>query len=198
VANKVSQLTAEDRKNLITKFRVNKSVEQAAQLCRLSDEQARAIFSIGDKGDMSGVGFHGHDLSGADRGPYCIRLDHVTDGKYRSLPGSDNRYLYCLPGANKLKDSPIIIVESPKSVLAVASAAERAKRKVLPVATNGCWGWKQKITDETSQAVSDLDQFKDRDVVLCLDSNVAAKRQVARAEKALAAHLLCNVKARSV
>jgi hypothetical protein len=194
----VSQLTAEDRKHLIAQFRVSKNVEQAAQLCRLSDEQARATFSIGDKGDMSGVGFHGYDLGGADRGPYCIRLDHATDGKYRSLPGSDNRYLYCLPGADKLKEAPVVIVESPKSVLAIASAAERTKRKVLPVATNGCWGWKQKVTDEASQAISDLDQFKDRDVVICLDSNVATKRQVSRAEKALSAHLLCNVKARSV
>ena len=83
-------------------------------------------------------------------------------------------------------------------MLAIASAAERTRRKVLPVATNGCWGWKQKVTDEDSQAISDLDQFRDRDVIICLDSNVATKRQVGRAEKALSAHLLCNVKARSV
>jgi hypothetical protein len=194
VANK---LTAQDRKNLLEKFRVTKKVETAAALCRLSDSEARKLFSIGDKGTMSGIGFNGYDLRGVDRGPYCIRLDEVTEGKYRSLPGSDNRYLYCLPAADKLKDAPVVIVESPKSVLAIASAAERSKRPVLAVATNGCWGWKQK-DDEESQPIGDLDQFRDRDVIVCLDSNVATKRQVARAEKALAAHLLCTVKARSV
>jgi len=193
-----AQLTAEDRKKLIAHFHITPKVEAAAQLRRLNDEQARKVFQIGDRGDVSGIGFLGHDLLGKERGPYCIRLDHIEEGKYRSKPGSDDRYLYCLPGADKQKNSLVIVVESPKSVLAVASAAERSRRNVLPIATNGCWGWKQKVDDETSQPLADLDLLKDRDVVLCLDSNVAIKRQVERAEKDLAMHLLCKVKARSV
>jgi len=125
---KDTQLTVEDRKNLINHFRVTPTVEAAAQLVRLDDEQARKYFGIGDRGDMSGVAFSGHDITGTERGPYCVRLDHVEKGKYRSLPGSDGRYLYCLPGADERKDSPVIVVESPKSVLAVTSAAERAGR----------------------------------------------------------------------
>ena len=203
--NKASSLNHDDRKNLIDKFRITSKVEAAAQLCRLDDEGSRHIFGIGDPGDMSGIAFLGHDLLGVERGPYCVRLDDPPvkkngepNGKYRSLPGSADRYLYCLPEADKLKDSPVVIVESPKSVLAVASAAERAKRKVLAVATNGCWGWKQKTDDLESQPLADLDLLKDRDVVICLDSNVATKHQVTRAEKALAAHLLCRARARSV
>ena len=62
-----TKLSAADRQKLITRFRISKTVEQAAQLRRLSDEEARKVFSIGDKGDMSGIGFVGHDLTGAER-----------------------------------------------------------------------------------------------------------------------------------
>jgi hypothetical protein len=182
--------------SFLKKLKATAKVAKAAGLRQLEDGQSRKLFDIGDPGDMCGIGFYGHDLRGAERGPYCIRLDNPPPdkGKYRCPPGNDDRYLYCLPGADKLAAAPLVLVESPKSVLAIASAAERSGRKVLPVAMNGCWGWKVK----DAGAIVDLDLLKDRDVILCLDSNVATKRQVASAEKELAVELLCRVRVKSL
>jgi hypothetical protein len=185
-----------DLQSFLKKLRATAKVAKAAGLRQLDDAQSRKLFDIGDPGDMSGIGFYGHDLLGAERSPYCIRLDNPpTDkGKYRCPPGNEDRYLYCLLGADKLATAPVVLVESAKSVIAIASAGERSGRKVLPVAMNGCWGWKVKDVGATG----DLDLLKDRDVILCLDSNVATKQQVASAEKELAAELLCRVRVRSL
>jgi hypothetical protein len=202
VANKKA-LSAEDHA-LLKKFRVTPKVVAAAKLRRLDNKQARLELGLGTSvmsNDIGGLGFTGWDLAGEERGILTVRQDDPdAEAKYMSRKGSDGRYLGTLPGAPaKLKSgAKVMLVESFKSVLAITSAAERSSQNIVVVSTNGCNGWLQKQDDAESEALPDLDLLAGHDVVICLDSNVATKADVKKAELRLALHLTTKVTAKSI
>jgi len=103
-------------------------------LRRVTDAEARAQLQLASKNGFlgkrsyAGLGFIGHDVWGKERGLYCVRRDvwgaTPEDGKYMNPPKEAGpRYLYCLPGAPQSLATPgvlAVLVESPKSVLAVS------------------------------------------------------------------------------
>jgi hypothetical protein len=77
-----------------------------------------------------------------------LRRDHPemgADGKLENKylsPWGDNRHLYFPPGAAPLlKDTGVtaVFVEAEKSALALTALAARTQRKMLAIATGGCW-----------------------------------------------------------
>lgn len=194
---------------LIKKLRVTKKVEKIAGLHHLEHSEVCEVLGlksgtgVGGKRDFSGIAFPGFDLDGQPRGIYQVRRDNPEydangkeENKYLNHAGSDGRYLYTLP--IKKKDATVVLVESPKSVLALESYAERTNAKLQAVATNGCNGWKCRLSDEVSVPMEDLNRLAGRDVIINFDSNVTTNPVVKDAEKELAAHLLNKVKAKSV
>jgi hypothetical protein len=120
---------------------------------RVTDHQAREKFGVTGYGERAGIVFPYLDPLNGLRRTARLRRDHpeIEDGKpknkYISAYG-DRRHLYFVPGcANLLSDTtvPIVLVEAEKSALALTAWAERTGRKILPVATGGCWGWRGRI-----------------------------------------------------
>ena len=195
-------------KNLIKKLRVTPKVAKVAGLRHLSHSEVCAALGLKsgvglNKRDFSGIAFPGYDLDGNSRGVYQVRRDSPDydaegkpEAKYLNHAGSEGRYLYCLP--LKKKDATVVLVESPKSVLALESYAERNNAKIQAVATNGCNGWKRRISDEVSVPLEDLNRLAGRDVLINFDSNVVTNPAVETAEKELATHLVNKVGAKSV
>ena len=188
---------------LLKNLRVTEKVAKVAGLRHVSDSEARAVLGL-KKGvslcqrDYSGIAFPGFDLDGTAHGIYQVRRDHPevdADGKpenkYLNHAGSDDRYLYCLP--MKKQGATVVLVESPKSVLAIESYAERTERNLQAIATNGCNGWKRRVSDEVSVPLDDLNRLAGREVIINFDSNVATNPAVEQAEKELGAHLLTKV-----
>jgi hypothetical protein len=196
--------------SFLKKLKATPKVAKAAGLRHLSDSEARGVLDITGTGvikrDYSGIAFPGYDLRGQPHDFFQIRRDHPDtsasgkpEAKYMSPKGSEGRYLYCLPGADKrLKDHKVVLVESPKSVIAIESFAERTGQKITAVATNGCNGWKRRIDDDHSVPLEDLALLEGRDVLVNLDANVETNGDVRAAEKALCEHLMVRVRARSV
>jgi hypothetical protein len=182
--------------------------ELLAKACieRVTDQEAREKYGITGSGDMSGIVFPHMDPRSGGRTTARVRRDNpeIEAGqpqrKYVSAFG-DRRHLYFPPGsAEALADPtiPIILVEAEKSALALTAFAQRVGRKCLPIAMGGCWGWRGRIgkvenskgerVDETGP-LPDLAVCRNRDVVVMLDSNAAAKSEVRAARSALVREL---------
>jgi hypothetical protein len=132
--------------------------------------------------------------------PEC-RPDGTPIGKYLCPP--DRHHLYFPPNTGPLladTSASVVLVEAEKSALALTAAADRAGRRVLVIATGGCWGWTGRIGKTTDAdgvrvdekgPVPDLDliTWEERDVVVMLDANVATNPNVRAARAKLSAHL---------
>jgi len=174
----------------------------AANLRSLTDSEAREFLGLHRAGDYSGLYFPYYCPLTGKRVGGRIRLNDVKgDGKYISEPGC--RYLYFPPILQDyLTDPsvPVVMVEAEKSALAISALASRAGSKLLPVATGGCWGWRRTIDkrskpnggleDLKGPSLSlDLIVWKDRDTIICFDSNSATNPNVRRARRVLAEEL---------
>jgi P4 family phage/plasmid primase-like protien len=142
------QLNDEDLK-MFAGLGISPGTLTMAEVERVDDATAREKFGIRWNGDVSGIVF-----------PYRLKQKRVTarlrrdhperdaedkpQNKYIS-PAGDRRHLYLPPDYEQLlADSsvPLIFVESEKSALAITEWSRRSGRKLLPLATGGCWGWR--------------------------------------------------------
>jgi hypothetical protein len=176
----------------------------AAQIERVTDDEARE-YGITRTGDMGGIVFPYFIPSSTHRVTCRLRRDHPEiegnkpKNKYMA-PINDVRHLYFPPGAGELledSETEIVFVEAEKSVLAMLAWAQRAKRKLLPIGTGGCYGWRGRIgktvdgsgarVDEVGP-LPDLDCVDGRKVYILFDSNCSTntKVQSARCQFAVA------------
>jgi predicted P-loop ATPase len=193
---------------MFAKLRVASQLLERAQITRVTDPEARELLGLnGASGSFAGIRFqYRNPITGYREGD-VIRRDtpEIESGKPRRkyMTGYGNRsHLYTGPGAAALLDDsavPVAIVESPKSVLALEAWSERTGNKILPLACNGCWGWRGKIgkaETATGQRVDEhgplpelLEYTKGRTVYIIFDANAATNADVRAARKALAATL---------
>ena len=142
-----------------------------------------------------------------------LRRDNpeIEDGKPKGkyiAPYGDSRHLYFPPDARAKLDgaeTPIVLVEAEKSVLALAAWSERMGIDLFPLGLGGCWGWRGRIgkTENDNGArvdvtgpLPDLRVCDGRTVYVCLDSNTATNSKVQAARAALMGELRkrgCNV-----
>ncbi|MGH9475066.1 MAG: DUF3631 domain-containing protein [Terriglobales bacterium] len=155
-------------------------------------------------------GFRDSDLSGilmpirqprtgAALGNIC-RVASPPTGAPRYLQEQGNRWLYVPPvPADWLGDvsAPAVIVEGPKSALALLALAQRHSRRIVAVATLGCWGWRRTIGHERNgdgelvplkgpSPSLDWLSWKGRNAIIALDGDTRTNPSVAAALRGLA------------
>jgi hypothetical protein len=190
----------------LARFRIPPLMLEAAGVRSVTDAEARETLGLnGHQGaDLGGILFpYNHPLAHARAGGR-IRLDHpLPDNgrKYMMEPGC--RHLFFPPGvADLLRDVnvPVVIVEAEKSALALTALAARASRKLLAIASGGCWGWRRNIgkrsrpdgdSEPQTGPSPDLDfiAWQRREVIICFDSTATSNSKVRRARNALAHEL---------
>jgi hypothetical protein len=180
-----------------------------ARVERVTDAEARERYGVTWPGDLSGIVFPYFDPDAGHRVCARLRRDHPeigADGKPERkyvCPYGDDGHLYFPPGAGALladASVPVVIVEAEKSALAIATLAERSGRRLLLIATGGCYGWSGKNgieagpngeRQEVRGLLPDFERIAwlKRRVVIAFDANVASNRKVQAARQALARHL---------
>lgn len=174
---------------------------------RVTDSEARQEFGLNGDGDNSGILFLYLDAEGFRR--TCrLRRDNpeIEDGKpvrKYLAPYGDRRRLYIIPGDHPLgldTKIPVVIVEAEKSALALRAWADRVGRKLLPIATGGCWGWRGrigKVENSKGERVDELGPLPElgiccdgRKVYVLLDANCSSNPKVRAAREALVRQLL--------
>src|SRR5262245_484262 len=131
------------------RFRIPSDLLTAAQVCRVTNQQARERLGVRRRGDLSGILFPRiHPVSGHHVG-YRVRRDNpeVESGqpKAKYISSVDRARLYFPPCTGCLLHDvsvTVVFVEAEISALALAAVAARSHRPVLAVALGGCWGWK--------------------------------------------------------
>jgi hypothetical protein len=195
---------------MFNRLGISRELLAAAGVHTATDQQARDKgFRLSSAPDLSGVVFPYRDPETGKRVTARLRRDHSDvdatgkpEGKYVS-PFGDTRHLYFPPGAAPLLADvsvPVVIVEAEKSALALTSLAARVGRKILAIATGGCWGWRGKAGIEIEPdggrhdargPLPDFDRVKwpGRTVMIALDTNAKTNPQVRAARRALAEEL---------
>jgi uncharacterized protein (DUF927 family) len=190
---------------VFARLRIPEELMVEARVRRVNDALGRELTGRRD-GDMAGIVFDYPDVATGRVVSHRVRRDNpeIEHGKpknkYVSGYGGRKR-LYFPPGAAaKLQDAdtPIVLVESEKSALALTAWAERTGRKLLAVATGGCYGWRGrigkaltpsgKLVDEKGPS-ADLRVCNGRRVYVMLDANVSTSRDVQQAQVALVREL---------
>src|SRR5664280_2825533 len=168
-------------------FGIPPELVKRAQIKRVTTSEANTDFHLTfvlEKGNKDGLMFSyfhpgATSFTMLSRLTLRLRRDVVQEGEPKYLCNSgDVRHLYFVPGcAAEYLDAtcPVVLVEAEKSALALTALAERQHRKILPVATGGCWSWLQKVEvpdgEEKSVPLADLDVCRKREVFVMLDSN---------------------------
>jgi putative DNA primase/helicase len=202
----MSELTPNDLE-LFARFRIAPGLLALAGVCRVTDREAREDFGIsaGSEHDLAGIVFpyaggNGH------RATCRLRRDFVPvnekgrpAAKYLS-PKGDSRHAYVL-SSDMLQDvdTPALIVEAEKSVLAITAWAQRTGRKILPIGLGGADGWSAKRGhklmpngghEEHKGLLPELDYLASgRQVRIIFDVNVQTNRRVLTARNKLVKHL---------
>ncbi len=162
------------------------------------------------------LGYHGHrgcDLSGillpirhprtGERLGDLCRVAHPPTGAPRYLQPQACRWLYIPPVPGEWLDDlavPGVVVEGPKSALALLALAQRHDRRLVPIACGGCWGWRRNDGfrdlpngghEPRSSPSPSLDwiAWPGRDAIIALDGDSRANPKVAAALRALAGEL---------
>ena len=176
---------------------------------RVSDEEARTLLSSTHRGDLAGIVYPYRDPATSQQVTCRLRRDHseMENGKptrkYLSAYG-DRRHLYFPPDVSQRLADPnvsVVIVEVEKSVLAITAAAEKEDRRLVPIGTGGCWGFRGRIgktVDPAGQRVDETGPLPDfdhltwegRDCVICFDGDVATNPKVQAARCGLTAVLI--------
>jgi uncharacterized protein (DUF927 family) len=195
---------------------VSPDLLEEAHIERVSDEGARERFGICGPAskDMAGIVFPYLSFVSGARVTARVRRDNpeIEGGKpknkYISAYG-DGRHLYFPPDVREQlnePNTPIVLVEAEKSVLAVTAWARRTKTAVIPVGMGGCWGWRGRIgkaagihggSVDVEGPLPDVAVCDGRTVYLMLDSNAASNSNVLRAQAALVRELVrrgCSVR----
>jgi hypothetical protein len=207
----LESLTPEDI-DRFEKLRIPKSLLQEAQVCRITDSEARTFgFRFDPAADLRGnlfpyFNFQGECVTARLRRDFPERdAEGKEDNKYVSAYG-DKRHLYFGPTGSdflsRLNDRsiPIIFVEAEKSVLSLIALSQRSGKALLPIGTGGCWGWRGRIGkklmadgshEDERGPLPDLDHlpFDQRDTIIAFDSNTATNEKVREARDAFASEL---------
>jgi hypothetical protein len=203
-----NSLTERDLR-MFSRFGVFPALLERARVCRVTDSEARERYGFTHAGDMAGIVFPYLDPATSNRVTARLRRDHSeidSDGKPERkyvCPYGDNRHTYFAPAVGALladTSVPAVIVEAEKSSLALAALAEAERRKMLVIATGGCWSWRGKtgITpgpngerEQLKGLLPDLHRilWRERRATIIFDSNVSTNPNVAAAREALAREL---------
>jgi len=193
---------------MFARFGIPPDLLDKAGVRRVTDAEARR-YGITGSGDLGGIFIPYFDPVTGRRVTARLRRDHPEVGANRKpqnkyiSPYGDNSHLYFPPGAGVLLPDitvPIVIVEAEKSALALTALAAANGRRLLVVATGGCWGWRGKAgiepgpdgeREEVRGPLADLDRiaWPGRQAIMLLDSNVATNPHVQAAEQALGEEL---------
>ena len=203
-----SELTQTDIA-MFARFGVRPDALECAQVRRLTNEQARAYgFSLRDQpaADLSGLVFPYLDPATGYRVTARLRRDNPEvdaggkpENKYL-CPWGDVRHLYFPPGAGALLSDDavsVVISEAEKSALAITALAESHGRRLLAIATGGCWGWRGKTgirtgpngeREDVRGPLSDFERvtWVRRKVIIAFDADAASNPKVGAARQALA------------
>ena len=190
---------------------VPEHVVRDAGIRRVTHAEAREVCGITLKSEhLEGIAFPFLDPEDDAIRDWTVRRDNPeqeADGrpiaKYVNPPGRRHLYFRC-SGASHLTDTtcPVIVVEAPKSALAIDAARLRTNRTPWPlvIATGGCWTWRGVIGKTTSPTGARVDQkgplpdldritWTARDTIIVFDGNVTTKPSVQAARRLLAADL---------
>jgi len=97
----------------------------------------------------------------------------------------------------------VVFVESEKAAFAISALAVRSGRRLLAIATGGCWGWRGRVEikvtapggrEEERGPLSDLALIaweQERAAYVVFDSNTATNQRVRSARWAFAHTLVC-------
>jgi len=130
---------------------VGEDLLRAAHVRRVTDAEARELYGMRFNSDLAGIVFPYLNPENGDRWTARLRRDNPEvdpEGKPQNkcvCAHGDNRHLYFPPGAAALLSDvtvPVVMVEAEKSAL--AALAGRHERRLLAIATGGCWGWRGK------------------------------------------------------
>ena len=197
--------------SMLARFGVNHELLADAGVRRVTDAQARELFTGHPHGDLAGLLFPYLDPTTGYHVTCRIRRDHPdvdADGKPTKkyvMPYGDAPHVYFSPGAGAaLADVavPVVLVEAEKSALTVTAAGRRAGRPLLTVGLGGCFGWRTsragKSADASGARVNvsgpqpDLARitWPGRDVAILFDANAATNPTVRQARRQLAEELV--------
>jgi Protein of unknown function (DUF3631)/Domain of unknown function (DUF3854) len=205
----IDTLRPADRALLVDRFGIDVSLLTAAQIQRLTHQQARELAGVVYRSDhLEGIWFPSIDPdSGQIRGGRVRRdapelePDGTPKAKYVAPP--QRHVFYFPPGCRaSLSDQSVtvVFVESEKAALTLTAAASRGGRRWLPIGLGGCWGWRGvigKSTDANGTRVDvkgplpDLNRVEwlGRAAVILFDANASANVSVQRARVGLAQEL---------
>lgn len=183
----------------------------AAQVARVTDREAREGCGIrfAPAANLAGIAFPYLDPRTGERRTARLRrdrpeIDAAGRPKQKYLcPFGNAPHIYFPPGVGLLladQSVPVVIVEAEKSALAITALAQRNQRRLLVIATGGCWGWRGQVgieSDAAGQRVPvkgtlpdfDLIEWRGRDTTICFDANASDNPQVRAARRALAQEL---------
>jgi hypothetical protein len=190
----------------LARFCIPPKMLEAAGVRSVTDTEAREMLGLnGHRGcDLGGILFPYVSPLTGERVGGRIRLDHsVPDIGLRYVMEKACRHLFFPPGIAKLLQdvsAPVAIVEAEKSALALQALAGRAERKLLVIATGGCWGWRRKIGNRTLPKGANTSEtgpspdlawitWEGRSAILAFDSNASTNSDVRRARRELAQEL---------
>ena len=205
-----SRLTESDL-GTFARFKIGPDLVAAAGVVRVTDIEARGIWGFRCEGasDLGGIVFPYFDPQDGHRVTARLRRDHPEvdkDGKAKNkyiCAFKDNPHLYFPPDSSTLlsdRSVPVVFVEAEKSALAITALAARTGRRLLVIATGGCWGWRGKIgiepdpyggREEVRGPLSDLDRvdWVGRKGIIAFDSNAATNPNVAVGRRVFASEL---------
>jgi hypothetical protein len=202
------RLTAKDLADH-EKLGITPELLDRAGVHRVDHQAGRQLLCCGGRsGDMAGIAYPYVSPRLGRVVTHRVRRDHpeIDNGKPKGkylCPAGGRRYLYFVPGVADLLDDvsvPVVLVEAEKSALALTAAGDRVGRRVLLIATGGCYGWRGKIgkivgadgvsIDEKGVLPDfDLVAWHGRDVVIIFDANVVLNVNVQNARRELAREL---------
>ncbi len=146
-----------------------------------------------------------HPGSGEVLGHICRLRQAVTgaSGTVRYLQPQACRWLLVYSTNDAAREdagAPAVIVEGPKSALALVALARRTGRRLAVIATLGCWGWRRTVDHERrpdgalapvtgpSPSLEWL-AWGGRDAIVALDGDARSTPAVGAAQRALAHEL---------
>lgn len=191
------------------RFGLSVELLQQNDVCRMIDREAREFgFQFSPSSNLDGIAFLYYSPAG-DRVGARLRRDQPDQdpdvkpkNKYISTFG-DRRHLYFIRGCAPLlgdRSVPVVIVEAEKSALTIHAMAQRLGRSFLAIACGGCWGWMGVIGKAIAPNGERVDErgplpdlflidWKQREAIICFDSNAATNDKVRSARRKLAMFL---------
>jgi putative DNA primase/helicase len=199
--------------SLFKHFRIPIEQIERNQVRRVSDCEARELLGINGEflgRDLSGLYFDYLDEKGRHIGARLRRDNPDPGSKNKYLMERNSRHLYVTREGFEQLGNPeayVAFVESEKSAHACQAWAARVDRKIVFIATGGCWGWRERTgkelnedgtTSPTSEPVRELIMASMRTAFILFDGNVLNNPEVKRARTRFATCLRNDFGAKQV